>query len=245
MHSSVLQNEDYIKFSEESTVEVIALGRLDEAFSKEPENSKLAEYDAKDSEGKPVKRMVEYPSLTRDEMLALDRSKAATYNNTGKIPFTCIVNPHDEAEMVRFSGGQSSKTIMEAVAVQTKVLNEKFGPSKSRVVIRKIDADSKKLLDAMPKAGIAKSMTDYTKIVKSLGKEAEAYKDRTDKLLAAIVEDAAKQLDDAESKLGEGDVAGAKKILGKIGSSLKGTDLEARAKELADKAKEAAAAPAK
>ena len=155
MHSSVLQNDDYIKFSDANTVEVISLSRLDEGISKN--DPKAAEFDAKDDDGKPVKRMLSYPNLTKDEMLSLNRSKAGTYNNTGKIPFTCIVNPHDEAEMQRFQGGQSAKSIMEAVATQRKVLNEKFGPSLSRPVIREFRADAKKVLDAMPKSGVARA----------------------------------------------------------------------------------------
>jgi hypothetical protein len=239
MHSAVLQNEDYIKFSDENTVEVIALSRLDEAISKN--ESKAGEYDAKDDEGKPVKRMREYPSLTKDEMLALDRSKAASYNNTGKIPFTCIVNPWDEAEMQRFSGGQSAKTIMEAAVAAKKSLNASKGPSLSRPVLKKFDLDSKKLLEAMPKAGSAKTLTDFNKVVKGLGKDAAAMKPATDKVLATILEAVTKDLDDAEAALGGGDAAAAKKILDKLAPALKGTELEARVKELLTKVKEAAA----
>jgi uncharacterized protein YccT (UPF0319 family) len=241
MHSSVLQNEDYIKFSDENTVEVIALGRLDEAITKN--ESKAAEFDTKDDDGKPVKRMMEYPSLSKDEMLALDRSKAASYNNTGKIPFTCVVNPWDEAEMQRFSGGQSAKTIMEAALAAKKTLNEAKGPSLSRPVIKKFDLDAKKLLEAMPKAGTAKTLADFNKVVKGLGKDATAMKAKTDKVHATIIEAATKDLDDADAALGTGDTAAAKKILDKLAPALKGTDLEARAKELVAKLK-AAAAPA-
>jgi hypothetical protein len=242
MHGSVLQNEDYIKFSDENTVEVLALGRLDEAFSKEPGNPKVAEYDAKDPDGKVVKRMVEWPSLTKDEILALDRSKAASYNNTGKIPFLCIVNPWDEAELQRWSGGQGTKTIMEAVLAHKKTLNDAHGPSLSRPVVKKFDADAKRLLEAMPKAGVAKTLTEFNKTVKSLGKDAVAMKPKTDKVLATILEEVTKELDDAEAKLGAADVPGAKKILDKLAPGLKGTDLESRVKELLAKAKEAAAA---
>ena len=243
MHSSVLQNDDYIKFSDGNTVEVIALGRLDEGISKE--DPKAAEFDTKDDDGKPVKRMLQYPSLTKDEMLSLARSKAASYNDTGKIPFTCIVNPHDEAEMQRFSGGQSSKSIMEAVSEQTKVLNEKYGPSLSRPVIRDFREDSKKVLDALEKAGAGKALTEFRKIVKGLKKNAEAMKPITDKVEATIMEAVTKELDDAEAKLDEGDVNGAKKILGKLVSPLKGTDLEARAKALVEKSKAVATETAK
>jgi hypothetical protein len=244
MHSSVLQNEDYIKFSDENTVEVLSLGRLDEGISKN--DPKAAEYETKDEEGKPVKRMLSWPNLTKEEIMALNGSKAGTYNNTGRIPFTCIVNPHDESEMQRFQGGQSAKSIMEAVTEKKKLLNEQHGPSLSRPVMKKFDADAKKIVDAMPKAGAAKSIGDFNKVVKALGKDAGAMKQRTDKVLAVLLEAATKELDDAEAKLNENDAAGATKILSKIAPALKGTDLESRAQELVAKAKAAAApAPAK
>lgn len=243
MHSSVLQNEDYIKFSDENTVEVLALGRLDEAFTKEPGSAKVAEYEVKEADGKVVKRMVEWPSLTKEEIYALNSSKAGSYNNTGGIPFLCIVNPWDEAELQRWSGGQSTKTIMEAVLAHKKTLNAAHGPSLSRPVVKKFDVDAKRILDALPKAGAAKSLTEFTKVVKSLGKDAVAMKPKTDKVLATILEAVTAELDDAEAKLAAADVPGAKKILDKFSSALKGTELEGRVKELLAKAKAAAAAP--
>lgn len=241
MHGSVLQNEDYIKFSEANTVEVLALGRLDEGIQKG--DPKAAEYDAKDDDGKVVKRMREWPSLTKDEINALNSSKAGQYNNTGKIPFTCIVNPWDEAEMQRWSGGQGAGTIMEAVTAAKKTLNAAKGPSLSRPVLKKFDADAKKLTDGMEKAGVAKTLSEFQRVVKSLGKDAVAMKPRTDKVLAVILEAATKDLDDAEASLGAGDPAAAKKILDKLVPALKGTDLEARGKELLAKVKAAAAPP--
>lgn len=239
MHSSVLQNDKYIEFSQENSVEIIALGRLDEGISKN--DPKAAEYDAKDEEGKPVKYMVEYAGMTRDEMLALDHSKAATYNDTGKIPFTCIVDPYTEKEMQRFSGGQSAKTLMEAVATQKKVLNSEHGPSLSRGTLTKVNAETKRITGALEKAGVAKSMADYRKLEKSLAKEGDAIKKKIEPVLDAIVEAATKDLDEADAQLGAGEVGEAKKILGKLGSkTLAGTSLEARYKELMDKVAAAA-----
>ena len=87
----MLQNEKYIEFANENTVEVVALGRLDEAIQKN--ERKAEEYDAKDESGKPVKYMVEFPGLTREEIIALHQSKASTYNDTKGIPFTAIIDP--------------------------------------------------------------------------------------------------------------------------------------------------------
>jgi hypothetical protein len=93
----------------------------------------------------------------------------------------------------------------------------------------------------MPKAGSAKTLTDFNKVVKGLGKDAAAMKPATDKVLATILEAVTKDLDDAEAALGGGDAAAAKKILDKLAPALKGTELEARVKELLTKVKEAAA----
>lgn len=244
MHSSVLQNEDYIKFSDENSVEVLCFGRLDEALQKQPEDARVQEYDSKDEDGTTVKRMVAWPSLTKDEIYKLNSSKGASYNNTGKIPFTCIVNPWDEAEMQRWQGGTGTKAIMEGVLAAKKTLNAAKGPSLSRPVLKKFDVDSKKLLEAMPKAGTAKTLTEFNKMVKGLGKSETGMKPRTDKVLAAILEAATQELDQADAALGSGDAAAAKKILDKLAPALKGTDLETRAKELLAKVK-AAAEPAK
>jgi len=96
VHGSVLQNKKYIKFAYENTVEVLALSRLDEGIQKG--DKRAATYSGDD--GKEY--MVGWPNLTAADISSMCSSKAGSYNNTGKIPFTCIVNPHDEAEMVRF-----------------------------------------------------------------------------------------------------------------------------------------------
>lgn len=244
MHGSVLQNEKYIEFAEENTVEVIALGELQKGIDKG--DPKAAEFDDKDDEGNPVKRMFEYPSLTKDEMLKLATSPAAAYNDTGRIPFTCLVNPHDLKEMQRFPGGQSAKTLMEAALLQKKRLNEQYGPSLSRATLKKFDAGAKKIADELPKSGAAKAMVEYRKLEKSLGKEVPAgMKERTEKLMALVLEAATKELDDAEAAIDSGDVGGGKKILAKLAAALKGTSLEARVGELNEKAKAAAPAPEK
>lgn len=241
MHSSVLQSEKYIEFCEENTVEVLALGRLDEAIQKnEP---KAAEYDAKDEAGQPVKYMREWPGLTKEQMIALASSKAASYNDTRQIPFTCFVDPWTEKEMQRFPGAQSAKTLMEAALVQKQKLVAEHGPSTSRVVLNKVTAEAKRIVDGLPKAGAAKSMAEYRKLEKSAAKETDTVKKRLEPALQAILDAATADLDQAESLLGGGDVAGAKKIADKLVKPLDGTPLADRAKELAEKIK--AAQPAK
>ena len=82
MHRSVLQNEDFAKFTYENAVDVMSLSRLDEGIEKKDEKSHT--YDTVDADGKPVKYLVEWPNLTIEEMYAFRRTKAGQYNNTSK-----------------------------------------------------------------------------------------------------------------------------------------------------------------
>lgn len=243
MHGSVLQNEDYISFSNENTVEVLALGRLDEGIQKN--DPRAAEYDAKDAEGKPVKYMVSWPGLTKEEIFALNSSPAGQYNNTGGIPFTCVVNPHDLKEMQRWQGGQSSKTLMEAVAAHKKTLNAQFGASLSRGTLKKIDEDGKKISASIEKGNLAAAAADLKKLEKSVtgkdGKIPEGLKPRVEKVQSALTGAIGAVLDEVEGMIGSGDAAGAKKSLAKVAAAAKGTSAEARVKELDAKIKEMAA----
>lgn len=120
MHGSVLQNDKYIDFATDNTVEVLALSRLDEAVAKgdnrnADEKRKTETYDAKDKDGNPIKLMKEWPNLTYEQIIALNSSPAGQYNKTGRIPYTSVVNPFTLEEAKQLSGGQGIKTIMEAV----------------------------------------------------------------------------------------------------------------------------------
>ena len=74
MHSAVLQNKKYVKFSNKSTVEVISLSGLDKAVKNLDRKAKT--YKGKDAGGKEVELMVAWPNLTYDEIMALRSSKA-------------------------------------------------------------------------------------------------------------------------------------------------------------------------
>ncbi|MCA9321683.1 MAG: hypothetical protein KDB53_13160, partial [Planctomycetes bacterium] len=87
----MMQNKKYIQFAEENTVEVIALQRLEEAVEKG--DSKAEKYTKTGPDGQETEYMVNWPSLTYDQMIAFNRTKAGQYNKTGKIPYTAIVNP--------------------------------------------------------------------------------------------------------------------------------------------------------
>jgi hypothetical protein len=234
----VLQNEKYIGFAEDNTVEVYCLGRLDEAFQKleanpeAPEKRQLETYTAKDADGNPVTYMKEWAGMTKEHLFALARSKGSSYNDTGKIPFLCIVDPWTEKEMERSPGGLAVGALMEHVAAQRKVLISQHGPSVSRSVLKSTKAEVKRLSDVVAKDGVAKTMKDYRKLEKAVAKQPESITKLLEPAMKALMDAATAQLDDAEAKVGEGDLPGAKKLLDKLGKSLDGTELEARAKEL-------------
>lgn len=235
MHKTVMRNEDYIKFANERTVEVIALQDLQKGIDRG--DHKADEYEGKDDEGRPAKFVAEFPGLTRADLFALHGSKASSYNDTGGIPFTVIVNPWTEQEMARFpGGGHSPDKIIAAVNEQTKVLNSTNGPSLSRATLTKVNGEAKRVTDVLAKDGVVKAFAELKKAEKAFAKEAEPIRKRFEPARTAILAAAALQLDAADEKLDAGDQPGAKKLLDKLGRSLDGTDLEARAKELVAKA---------
>jgi len=235
MHGSVLQNEDYIKFSEENTVEVLALGRLGEGIEKG--DKKAATYDAEDAEGNPVKYMVEWPGLTAEDIEALNRSQAGQYNKTGKIPYTAIVDPHTQEQIKAMPGGSSSGQIMEAVEEAKKKLVEAHGPGLSRSYLRALDDCKIECDTILSEKGAGKALAQLSKDWKKIAKGGDAMVAKLEEYQKQLLAKAGDELDSAEVMIGEGDIKGAKKILSSLKSALKKTPLEERLDELEGKLK--------
>jgi hypothetical protein len=234
----VLQNEKYIAFADDNTVEVIALSRLDEAL-KDPKDRKTETYDAKDEAGNPVKYMKEYAGMTSDQLLTLNSSPAGQYNKTGHIPYVSIVDPYTLAEVKSMPGGAAAGGLMDAVKEAKDKLNKDHGPSVRRTVMWKVEAEGKTISADLKKDGVAKALPEFQKLEASVAKEHDAIKAKVKEIGDAIIDAAKAQLDSAEGKIAAGDVKGAKSILSPLSSALKGTELEARVKELLDKTKPA------
>jgi hypothetical protein len=228
MHSAVLQNEKYIKFAEKHTVEVITLNRLQEGIDKG--DKKAETYEARLPDGTEVEYLVEFPGMTVAEMLALDTSKAGSYNDTGGIPFTAIVDPHTEKELQRWSGGQAASAIMEAVKEHRKTLVKEHGEGISRKQVQDLGATEQ----AAAAAVAAGKFGDAFGALKKLGDEQawpQSMKDRVAVCKKKVMDAAAQKLAELET-LAQSDPAGAKRELSKLATALKGTDLEGRASEL-------------
>lgn len=235
----MLQNEKYLAFAEDNTVEVIALQRLDEGIQK---NDKRAEtYDAKDENGNPVKYLKEFAGMTVEHVNALNSSPAGQYNKTGKIPYVCIVDPFTQKELKQMPGGSAAGGLMDAVTEAKAQLNKEHGPSMKRSVLTKFNAGVKAVEDSLTKAGAAKALGEFKKLEASIAKEPESLKADAKKLEEKLLDAAKTDLDKADGLIAAGDMKGATAVLKPFGTLLKGTDLDARLKELLEKTKPAPA----
>jgi len=229
VHSAVLLNSKYIKFADQNTVEVIALGRLQEGIDEG--DRKAATYEARLPNGDTVEYLVEFPGMTTDEMLALSTSKAATYNDTGKIPFTAIVDPYTEEEIRRYAGGLAASTLMDDVKDVRKDLVKEHGKGISRKDLRSV-------AEAEDDARAEVAEGDFSKALKALSKVSgkqdwpQELQDRVNRCQAEVMDAAESRFGELED-LAESDPRAAKRDLNKLASALRGTELADRAKELA------------
>lgn len=227
----MLQNKKYIKFASENTVEVIALSRLEEGISKN--DRKAATYKAKDG----TEYLVEFPNLTVADIKKLRSSKAGTYNNTGKIPYTAIVNPHTLEELENIRGSYSGKTLMGIVKSHKKALGKEYGKSISRKTLAKIRKQERAIQADLEKESYARALSATNKLEKSVAKQPAALIEMVGKIKAGVVAACGKKLDSLETLIGRGAKSEAAKELGPLSRALKGTSLEERANELLAKAK--------
>jgi hypothetical protein len=239
MHGSVLQKDDYIDFAYQNTVEVMALGRLDEGIKKG--DRKAGTYDAVDDEGKPVKYLIEWPGLTVDDIQTMRSSKAGTYNQTGSIPYTAIINPHTEEQMKALPGGRSAGQLMEAVEEMKDKLEKKHGPSLSRKDIDAVKELKLECAELIEKKGVGKALNLLNKNTKKLNKKGARIEEMVTAYKAELIEKAGEELDRANDLIDEGDMSAAKKLMSSLKSGVKKTPLEARIAELYEKIKSASA----
>jgi hypothetical protein len=221
----VLQNKKYIKFAGENSVEVLALGRLDEGIQKK--DRRAGTYRAKDGNT----YLLEWPNLTVEDIQKLRSSKASSYNNTGKIPYTAIVNPHTLEEMENILGGYSAGKLMEMVKAHKKELGKAYGKSLSRKTLTKARKQEKAIRADMEAGKLPQALAATSKLEKSAAKHA-ALVEMAGKIKADVLAACGKQLDELEAMIGRGATKDAKKGLNPLARALKGTPLEQRAAEL-------------
>jgi hypothetical protein len=227
----VLQNKKYIKFASENTVEVMALSRLDEGIDKK--DRKAATYKGKDG----TEYLVEFPNLTVADIRKMRSTKAGSYNKTGKIPYTAIVDPHTLDEMENIKGGYSGKTLMAIVKVHKKALAKEHGKSISRKALTKVRKQQGVIEKELEKESYSKALAATAKLEKSVAKQPAALVEMVGKIKAGVVAACSKKLDSLEALIARGAKGEASKELGPLVRALKGTSLEERAQELLAKAK--------
>ena len=236
MHSSVLQNKKYIQFAEENTVEVITLSSLQRGI--DAGDRRAATYEAKDEQGNEVEYLVEFPNLTVEQMLALSKSKARQYNQTGKIPYTSLVDPHTLEEVQGWSGGQSSKTIMEVVKEYRRTLTREHGKAVSRKTWNAVTRDGRgDVAEALQDDDFASALRTVDKLAKKYDDEPDALRAKVDELKVMTLQAASARLDELQTRVAQGD-SRASRDLRPLARALKGTDLEERVNRLLEEASE-------
>lgn len=238
MHRSVLKNDDYMKFADENTVEVISVSGVAKANESGDERADTFEAEV---DGKKVELLYEWPNLTIDEIEALRSSKAGSYNTTGGIPFTCLVDPHTleiltngDDEPIQWSGSQTAKTLIEAVTEAREALVDEHGKGFKRKDLRKIDDAREDAMKAVGKRDFAKALKSADKIAKKAKDWPEDVVSRITKIREDVIALATEAIDEIE---GMDDTKEARKLLGRFRNKLKGTGLSERAKALYDSLK--------
>ena len=234
----MLQNEKYIAFAFDNSVEVLALGDLDKGMAN-PKDRRNEQYDGKDENGNPVRYLKEFAGCTVEQLNALHSSQAGQYNKTGHIPYVGIVDPYTLKEMKSMPGGAAAGGLMDAVVECKETLNKEHGPSMKRSSLKKFKAGVKSVEDQLAKDA-AKALTELRKLQTSIAKEPQALKDEAAKLEEKVLDAAKADLDKAEGLIAAGDLKAATAVL-KVYKGLfeKGSELDTRLKSLMEKTKPA------
>jgi hypothetical protein len=233
----VLQNKKYIAFAEENTVEVLVLDRLEEGIEKD--DRRAARYKGKDGSGQEVELLVGWPNLTVEDVKAMRSTKANTYNNTGKIPYTSVIDPYTLEEMGNIKGGFGVGMLTDLVEAKRKELVKQHGRGTSRRSLKKVQEADREIREQLAGGNLAKALADTAALEKKMAKESPAVIELVGKTKAEVLAAAGKHLDELEATIERGEKAAALKQLGPLSRALKGTPLEERALELLEKAKAA------
>ncbi len=217
MHSAVMQNKKYIKFAYDNSVDVLTVSRIEEGIQKGDRKAK----SFKLKKGDDTEYLVSWPSLTLDQLKSLNRSKAATYNKTGRIPYTSLVDPYTLDEIEGIRGGTSAKGLMSKIADAKKALVKEHGPGLKRSTLAKIDK-------AIASANAQAKTYDFAKAMKTLDKisgqkgQPEIIQEKLAKAKEAVVALAEERIEEIKAM----DAKQAKKEASRLKRKLKGTGLE-------------------
>jgi len=229
----VLQGKKYIKFANDNTVEVMAMGKISQGQSRK--DKRLDTFKGKD--GKVY--LAGWPNLTLEELEKLARSKAARYNDTGKIPYTVVIDPYTLEKMGdHIGGGYAAGTLQDLVLAARKTLDKQHGKGLSRKTLAKYKKEENKIRETLEEGDTVKALS-AAKVLEKKSAKNKGLQEKTGKLMDDILKDAGKLLDDAEALIARDDLKGASRMLGSLARALKGTALEERARDLLARTKPA------
>jgi hypothetical protein len=237
VHGSVLQNKKYIAFAEESAVDVLTMDRLQEGIDEK--DKRAGTYTKKDADGQEKEFLLSWPSLTVEDLKAMNASKAGSYNKTGGLPYTAVVDPHTLEEMGNLKGGFAMGALTDLVAAKKKELEKAHGKSVSRKTLTKVKEADAEIRKHLAEGDLAKALTESAALQKKVAKEPPAIIEMAAKTQAGVLEAAGKSLDEIEAMIGRGEKAEAGKQLSGLSRALKGTALEERALALLEQTKAA------
>ena len=228
MHGAVLENKKYIKFAENYCVDVVTVSQLQKGM--DSSDPKAATYQAPGPDGQKTEYLLHWPNLTPAELVALSSSKAASFNNTGKVPYTCVVDPYTLQEITHWLGGTSSGSIMDEVKKARKQLVKAHGKGVRRSTIKALEKAEAEIPALITAGDFGKAIGLLEKVAGS-GEPPAPLKARLDAGRDRIVKAAEARLSALETRLTEEPTA-ARKELVKLLRQLRGTGLEARARAL-------------
>lgn len=224
----MLQNKKYIKFADQNTVEVMSLGSLDTGIQR---GDKRAATYTKNVNGKDVEFLVEFPNLTVEDIEGMRKTKAGSYNDTGKIPFTALIDPHTEKEMWRYSGGMSAGMLQDQVKAARKTLKKAHGSGISRKSLNDLAEAEEAVQAELQRGEYSKAIGELSKVEKASSDWPQTMQARVARARQSVVAAAEKALKEID-EMGIEDPTGATKQLSRMRSKLRGTGLEDRAAEL-------------
>jgi hypothetical protein len=231
VHAGILSDIEYMDFTYENATEVLVMDRIDEAVEKGEPAAAAREVKLG---GKTISYLVNFPWLTLQDLLALNASKAGTYNKAGSLPYTCLVDPFTELEMQAWKGWQvTASQIKEGITQAREKLTKEHGKGKPRVELKTLNDVAAASAAKLEKGDFAGALDPYTALRKRAEKELWAVRlwERIEKAQEAIIAAATEALDDLEADK-DLDLAKAKADLTALLPRLRGTGLEKRAKEL-------------
>ena len=232
MHRSVMQNKKYMKWATKTSVEVVIVSGL-QARGIDKNDPRAATFKGKD--GKQY--LINWPSLTVDQLKKLNSSKAAAFKVNGGYPTTHVIDPHT-LEPVQTWNTVSAGALMDAGSKVAKDLKKKHGKGISRKNLAKFNKGVAKARELAKDGKLTNALGEAAKLQAASKKMPALLQEKADGLMSDFMSDVEKFFDEADALFARGEKKKAVKMIRPYLRFVRGTPLEARGKELIAKSKE-------